>query len=71
MPKQVFSLLDYCGVLLVGACFAAILFVLSFLMNFIFIQERDDITSFEKVRLRQLTEQQPSGSVVPKKRGHV
>lgn len=50
MPKQTFSVLDYCGPLVLGAVFVSILFVLSFIMNFLFIRKRDEITSFEKVR---------------------
>ncbi|KAK5984523.1 hypothetical protein GCK32_021020 [Trichostrongylus colubriformis] len=49
MGKQTFTLLDYCGPLIVGAVFALILLVLSLLMNFVFIRQRDEITSFEKL----------------------
>ncbi|WKY07417.1 hypothetical protein Q1695_007120 [Nippostrongylus brasiliensis] len=49
MPKQTFSVLDYCGPLLVGATFASIVFVLSLAMNWLFIRQRDEITSFEKL----------------------
>ncbi|KAK6746826.1 hypothetical protein RB195_000218 [Necator americanus] len=49
MPKQTFSLLDYCGPLVLGATFMLILFIFSLLMNFLFIRKRDEITSFEKL----------------------
>ncbi|VDL71728.1 unnamed protein product [Nippostrongylus brasiliensis] len=51
MPKQTFSVLDYCGPLLVGATFASIVFVLSLAMNWLFIRQRDEITSFEKDKI--------------------
>ncbi|EPB74170.1 hypothetical protein ANCCEY_06721 [Ancylostoma ceylanicum] len=49
MPKQTFTVLDYCGPLVLGAVFMSILFVLSLIMNFLFIRKRDEITSFEKL----------------------
>uniref|UniRef100_A0A1I7WM94 Photosystem I assembly protein Ycf4 n=1 Tax=Heterorhabditis bacteriophora TaxID=37862 RepID=A0A1I7WM94_HETBA len=49
MPKQNFTLLDYCGPLAVGGLFTTILFLLSLAMNFLFIRRNDEITAFEKL----------------------
>uniref|UniRef100_A0AC34Q7W4 ATP synthase F0 subunit 8 n=1 Tax=Panagrolaimus sp. JU765 TaxID=591449 RepID=A0AC34Q7W4_9BILA len=49
MPKQVFDLVDYFGVLVVALIFALILCVLSFfVINWLCITHKDDLTAFEK-----------------------
>lgn len=50
MPKQDFEVLDYIGVLVVGAVFSVCLFIISFfVINFFCITKYDDFTQFEKV----------------------
>lgn len=50
MPKQQFEVLDYAAPLFVGAAFAVIVFMLTFVINFAFIRRTDEVTAFEKVK---------------------
>ncbi|VDN08367.1 unnamed protein product [Thelazia callipaeda] len=49
MPKQIFNWLDYLAPIIVPLCFIVILFVLSLIINYIWITKNDDRTVFEKV----------------------
>ncbi|CAA94608.1 DUF3149 domain-containing protein [Caenorhabditis elegans] len=49
MPKQQFEVLDYAAPLFVGAAFAVIVFMLTFVINFAFIRRTDEVTAFEKL----------------------
>lgn len=49
MPKQEFEFIDYLGPLAVSVCFVVALFILSAIINFIWITKNDDRTVFEKV----------------------
>uniref|UniRef100_A0A9J2PCL0 Nematode cuticle collagen N-terminal domain-containing protein n=1 Tax=Ascaris lumbricoides TaxID=6252 RepID=A0A9J2PCL0_ASCLU len=48
MPQQEFEFIDYLGPLAVSICFAVALFLLSLVINFIWITKKDDRTVFEK-----------------------
>ncbi|EJW82127.1 hypothetical protein WUBG_06962 [Wuchereria bancrofti] len=48
MPKQEFEFIDYLGPLAVSVCFVIALFILSAIINFIWITKNDDRTVFEK-----------------------
>ncbi|KAM3729182.1 Neuropeptide-like peptide [Dirofilaria immitis] len=48
MPKQEFEFIDYLGPLAVSVCFVVVLFILSAIINFIWITKNDDRTVFEK-----------------------
>lgn len=49
MPKQEFEFIDYLGPLAVSVCFVVALFIISTIINFIWITKNDDRTVFEKV----------------------
>lgn len=49
MPKQEFEFIDYLGPLAVSVCFVIVLFILSLIINFVWITKNDDRTVFEKV----------------------
>lgn len=53
MPKQEFEFVDYLGALAVSVCFIIILFILSLVINFLWITKADDRTVFEKVTFEQ------------------
>ncbi|VDN23406.1 unnamed protein product [Gongylonema pulchrum] len=48
MPKQIFELIDYLGPLAVSVAFIIALFLISLIINFLWITKEDDRTVFEK-----------------------